>query len=59
MQTTEQMLTAEIKFWRSMIEGPEEGTTQEVVERMIQACKLAERKLLMVQKGSSTNGSMQ
>jgi hypothetical protein len=50
VHTTTQMLEAEIEFWQSMIEGPEEGATQQAIERMIQACKLAERKLLMIQE---------
>jgi hypothetical protein len=53
------MLEAEIEFWQSMIEGPEEGTTQQAIERMTHACKLAERKLLMIQEESSVGEQMQ
>jgi hypothetical protein len=59
MYTNEQMLKVEIEFWRSMIEAPEAGTTQLATERMIQAYKLAERKLLMIQEESPNGEPMQ
>jgi hypothetical protein len=59
MHTTEQMLKVEIEFWHSVIEGRAEGTTQQATERMIYACKLAERKLLMIQEESSMGEQVQ
>jgi hypothetical protein len=59
MHTLEQMLKTEIEFWRSMIENCEEGDTQQTTERMIQACKLAERKLLMIQEEPLLGEQMQ
>jgi hypothetical protein len=53
------MLKVEIEFWYSMIEGRAEGTTQQATERMIYACKLAERKLLMIQEESSMGEQVQ
>jgi hypothetical protein len=48
MQTEEHMLQAEIEFWRYMIESRRGTVSEEATERMLNACELAERKLLMM-----------
>jgi hypothetical protein len=53
MQTEENMLQAEIEFWRYMIESRRGTVSEQATERMLNACELAERKLLMVNYPSS------
>ncbi len=47
MQKEENMLQAEIEFWRSMIESRRGTVSEQAIERMRNACELAERKLMM------------
>ena len=53
MQTEQELLQAEIEFWRYMIESRRESVSEQATERMLDACALAERKLMMVTPGSS------
>ena len=53
MQTEENMLQAEIEFWRYMIESRRGTVSEQATERMLNACELAERKLMMVDHSSS------
>jgi len=55
MQTEENMLQAEIEFWRFMIKSRRGTVSEQSTERMLYACELAERKLLMI--GRSSCGS--
>ncbi len=48
MQTEENMLQAEIEFWRYMIESRRGTVSEQTTERMQSACELAERKLMMM-----------
>jgi predicted glycosyl hydrolase (DUF1957 family) len=48
MQTEENMLKAEIQFWRYMIESRRGTVSEQATERMLNACELAERKLMMM-----------
>lgn len=48
MQTEENMLQAEIEFWRYMIESRRGTVSAQATERMLYACQLAERKLMMM-----------
>lgn len=48
MQTKEDMLQAEIEFWRFMIESRRGAISAQAIERMLNACALAERKLLLL-----------
>lgn len=59
MQREEQMLRAEIEFWRYMIEGRRGTVSEQATERMLNACELAERKLMMMDHRSSLIGSRQ
>jgi hypothetical protein len=52
MQTEENMLQAEIEFWRYMIESRRGAVSEQATERMLNACELAERKLMMMGKPS-------
>jgi len=53
MQTEENLLQAEIEFWRYMIESRRGSVSEQATERMLDACALAERKLMMMTPGSS------
>jgi hypothetical protein len=53
MQTEENMLRAEIEFWRYMIESRRGTISEQATERMLNACELAERKLMLMDHGSS------
>jgi len=53
MQTEEDMLQAEIEFWRYMIESRRGTVSEQATERMLNACELAERKLMMIDRPSS------
>ena len=48
MQTEETLLQAEIEFWRYMIESRRGTVSEQATERMLSACELAERKLMMM-----------
>jgi len=50
MQTEENMLQAEIEFWRYMIESRRGTVSAQATERMLNACELAERKLLTMER---------
>lgn len=53
MQTQEHMLQAEIEFWRFMIESRRGKISEQATDRMLSACELAERKLMLM-AGSMT-----
>ena len=53
MQREENMLQAEIEFWRYMIESRRGTVSEQATERMLHACGLAERKLMMMKCNSS------
>jgi len=48
METEETMLLAEIEFWRYMIESRRGTISEQASERMLHACELAQRKLMMM-----------
>jgi hypothetical protein len=48
MQTEENILLAEIEFWRYMIKSRRGTVSEQATERMLNACELAERRLLMM-----------
>ena len=48
MQIEENLLQAEIEFWRYMIQSRRGTISEQATERMLLACQLAERKLLMM-----------
>jgi hypothetical protein len=50
MQIEENMLQAEIEFWRYMIESRRGTISEQATERMLNACELAERKLMMMDR---------
>ena len=49
METEKNMLLAEIEFWHYMIESRRGKISEQASERMIHACELAERKLMMME----------
>jgi len=53
MQKEQNMLQAEIEFWRFMIESRRGKISEQATERMLSACELAERKLMMITSGIS------
>jgi hypothetical protein len=53
MQVDEEMLKAEIEFWRYMIESRIGTVSEQATERMRNACELAERKLILVNQYES------
>jgi hypothetical protein len=53
MQTEENMLQTEIEFWRYMIESRRGTISEQATERMLSACELAERRLMMMDQQSS------
>lgn len=55
MQTEENMLLAEIEFWRYVIKNRRGNVSEQATERMLYACELAERKLLMMDRGALSN----
>lgn len=55
MQTEENLLQAEIEFWRYMITSRRGTVSEQATDRMVYACHLAERKLLMMDTASSAN----
>ena len=54
METDEKLLLAEIEFWRYMIESRRGTISDQATERMLNACGLAERKLMLM--GRSLSG---
>ena len=52
MQTEENMLLAEIEFWRYMIQSRRGTVSEQATERMLHACELAERKLMMMDRAA-------
>ena len=52
MQSEENMLQAEIEFWRYMIESRRGTVSEQATERMLSACELAERKLMLIDQPS-------
>jgi hypothetical protein len=59
MQTEENMLMAEIEFWRYMIKSRRGTVSEQASERMLNACELAERKLLMMGEFPSASNLQQ
>ena len=59
MQKEENMLQAEIEFWRFMIESRRGTVSEQATERMQNACELAERKLMMMSGGVSATKTSQ
>ncbi len=55
MQTEENSLQAEIEFWRYMITSRRGTVSEQATERMLYACRLAERKLLMMDTALSVS----
>jgi hypothetical protein len=53
MHTEENMLQTEIEFWRYMIESRRGTISEQATERMLNACELAERRLMMMNQASS------
>ncbi|MDX2417442.1 MAG: hypothetical protein QNK19_08275 [Xanthomonadales bacterium] len=52
MDSEERMLLKEIEFWRYMIESRRGTISEQATERMLNACELAERKLMMMDSAS-------
>ena len=52
METETNMLLAEIEFWRYMLESRRGTISEQASERMLHACELAERKLMMMECAS-------
>ena len=52
METKQNMLLAEIEFWRYMIESRRGNVSEQTAERMLHACELAKRKLMMMESDS-------
>ncbi len=59
MQTEEDMLQAEIEFWRYMIKSRRGTISVQAAERMLNACELAERKLMMLDYPASATDTRQ
>ena len=59
MQKEENMLQAEIEFWRFMIESRRGKVSEQATERMLDACELAERKLMMISDSVSLTETWQ
>ena len=57
MQTKEDMLQAEIEFWRYMIMSRRGTISENATERMMNACELAERKLMMMKADKTSSGT--
>lgn len=52
----EDNLTAEIEFWRDMIDDRDPNCAEETLERMQQALALAERKLALLAPAAGNDG---
>jgi len=59
MESEEIMLLKEIEFWRYMIESRRGTVSEQATERMLNACELAERKLMMMDSASYEFGTRQ
>jgi len=59
MQTEEEMLQAEIEFWRYMIRCRRGILSEQATERMLQACELAEWRLLLMESGKDRTETWQ
>jgi hypothetical protein len=59
MQTEEDLLRSEIEFWRFMIESRRGAVSEQATERMLNACALAERRLLMRYSALTPNETRQ
>jgi hypothetical protein len=59
METEENLLLAEIEFWRYMIESRRGVISEQASQRMLDACELAERKLMMMERRSPRVETMQ
>jgi len=59
MQKEESMLQAEIEFWRYMIVSRRGTVSEQATERMLNACELAERKLMMMTEKFTDNDTRQ
>jgi len=59
MQTEENKLQAEIEFWQYMIESRRGTVSEQAIERMLDACELAKRKLMMMGNHFQTNETWQ
>ena len=59
METEENLLLAEIEFWRYMIESRRGAISEQASQRMLDACELAQRKLMMMERASSRVETMQ
>ena len=58
MLELENNLTAEIEFWRELIDNRSVDAPRESLERMEQALALAERKLLLLESSTPATGSI-
>lgn len=52
MQVDEETLETEIEFWRDMIASRRGMVSEQAYERMVNACALAEKKLMLVRNVS-------
>jgi len=59
METEENLLLAEIEFWRYMIESRRGAISEQASQRMLDACELAQRRLMMMERASSRVETMQ
>lgn len=59
MQTEEEMLQAEIEFWRYMIRCRRGTISEQATERMLQACELAEWRLMTMENGKGRKETRQ
>jgi hypothetical protein len=59
MHKEEDMLQAEIEFWRFMIESRKGVISEQATERMLNACELAERRLMMLDYPASRTATRQ
>ena len=59
MQLDKNMLRAEIEFWRHMIVSRRGMVSEQVMERMRDACTLAERKLALMSDFEVSDETMQ
>jgi hypothetical protein len=59
MPLDKQMLHAEIEFWRHMIASRRGMVSEQVMERMHNACALAEWKLTLMSDSGLRNETMQ
>ena len=53
METEASMLLKEIEFWRYLIESRRGTISEQATERMLNACELAQRKLMLIDSTSN------